>query len=306
MICTTVIPTIGRETLERAIKSALAQGLGATNHEIVIVNDSGQELSIPVELCQNNVRVITTNRSGESMSTNVGFAAALGKYVNVLHDDDSLLPGGLRALLDCAESNQAAWVAGGYELVNRNDQFTSNVIPNAYGNVFGLLMVGESFHISSLMVKREAFFHAGGCDPALDGYVDWDLECRLARIYPMYSVKYPVARIRASVVSRENPRYTQERRRELFLITREKALSEPGAASHVISSIGNDPFKRGRASRRFAASGLTAISRGRLLRATERVFDCIRIASLNIIYPDFWRGLTYRMTYDDSGIRVSG
>ena len=42
MFCTTVIPTIGRPTLNRAVTSLLEQAFTADDFEIIVVNDSGR------------------------------------------------------------------------------------------------------------------------------------------------------------------------------------------------------------------------------------------------------------------------
>jgi len=51
MLCSTVIPTINRPSLERAVKSALNQGLGPEQHEVIVVNDSGAPLPDYEWLC---------------------------------------------------------------------------------------------------------------------------------------------------------------------------------------------------------------------------------------------------------------
>ena len=47
MFISTIIPTIGRPTLARAVYSVLEQGLHHDECEVIVVNDSGGEL--PVE-----------------------------------------------------------------------------------------------------------------------------------------------------------------------------------------------------------------------------------------------------------------
>ena len=42
MQCSTVIPTIGRDSLERTVRSALDQDID--DHEVIVVNDSGHPL----------------------------------------------------------------------------------------------------------------------------------------------------------------------------------------------------------------------------------------------------------------------
>jgi len=44
MFCSTIIPTIGRATLARAVQSVLEQDFTAADYEVIIVNDSGKPL----------------------------------------------------------------------------------------------------------------------------------------------------------------------------------------------------------------------------------------------------------------------
>jgi hypothetical protein len=46
MFSSTVIPTIGRPTLDRAVRSVLDQGFSADDFEVIVVNDSGERLPL--------------------------------------------------------------------------------------------------------------------------------------------------------------------------------------------------------------------------------------------------------------------
>ena len=45
IICTTVIPTVGRSTLSRAVKSVLEQASLVEGFEVNVINDSGKLLA---------------------------------------------------------------------------------------------------------------------------------------------------------------------------------------------------------------------------------------------------------------------
>lgn len=101
--CTTIIPTIGRDTLARTVESALAHELDPETYEIIVINNSGKPLPAADWQQSPRVQIITTNQVGRAIGSNVGAALARGKYLHFLHDDDFLYPGAIKALLEAAE-----------------------------------------------------------------------------------------------------------------------------------------------------------------------------------------------------------
>ena len=98
MLCSTIIPTVNRHTLERSVKSALEQDLKPELHEILVFNNSDGPLPETDWLSSPRVKVIDSHSSLIPVS-NLGARMATGKYINFLHDDDYLLPGALNALV---------------------------------------------------------------------------------------------------------------------------------------------------------------------------------------------------------------
>ncbi|MEZ4555379.1 MAG: glycosyltransferase family 2 protein [Caldilineaceae bacterium] len=146
IVCTTVIPTINRATLERSVKSALAQ-VEADAHEILVFNSS----KAPLLRLTGSVRP----RSKSSIPTPTSMTPptrkaemAAGKYINFLHDDDYLLPGALRALMDAAEASGDVWVCGAYNLIDDDGRFMSTVRPVFRKNFFAKLVAGECLHLA--------------------------------------------------------------------------------------------------------------------------------------------------------------
>jgi glycosyltransferase involved in cell wall biosynthesis len=89
MFCSTVIPTIGRPTLSRAVCSLLDQAFTADDFEVIVVNDSGRPLPEMDWQHSAQVRVIDTNRRERSVARNTGAAIAGGRYLHFL---DYLVP----------------------------------------------------------------------------------------------------------------------------------------------------------------------------------------------------------------------
>ena len=84
-----IIPTIGRVSLQTAVKSVLDQEFSQAGVEVIVVNDSGSPLPHRSWLDLSRVRIINTNKSERSFARNSGAAVAQGKYLAFLDDDDS-------------------------------------------------------------------------------------------------------------------------------------------------------------------------------------------------------------------------
>ena len=109
MLCSTIIPTVNRPSLKRAVKSAVEQDLEPKNHEILVFNNSDKLLQDKDWLDSPKVNVINTH-SNATDALNKGAQLASGKYIHMLDDDDYLLPGALKTLLDKAMSTDCYWI----------------------------------------------------------------------------------------------------------------------------------------------------------------------------------------------------
>jgi len=74
MFCSTIIPTISRPTLARAVQSVLEQDFTAADFEVIVVNDSGKPLPADERQKSKRVHVLETNRRERSMARNIGAA----------------------------------------------------------------------------------------------------------------------------------------------------------------------------------------------------------------------------------------
>ena len=108
---TTIIPTIGRDSLTQVVESALAQVL-PVQADVIVVNDSGDDLHPAAWHADPRVRIVSSNRGGRSAARNLGAASARGGYLHFLDDDDWLIPGGLAHLVQMAQREQHLWIYG--------------------------------------------------------------------------------------------------------------------------------------------------------------------------------------------------
>lgn len=293
MFSSTIVPTVGRPTLAHAVASVLDQDV-AHDFEIVVVNDSGAPL--PPEPWQTSprVRVVATNRHERSFARNAGAAAARGRYLHFLDDDDLLLPGALEAFASLADREpSAAWLSAAWETVDNAGRRVDAFHPHLTGNIFALLVAGEGLPMQACLVRADAFFGAGGYDPApiLTGVEDRDLGRRLALTGSIAYTDVLAARIRIGEVnSTTNWLTIAEGDRH----GREKALSAPASFGRMWTSAATG-YWRGRATRAYVASGARNFRRLRLATATGRLACAASLAAWYPLTAGFWRGLTTKV-----------
>lgn len=291
MLCSTIIPTVNRPSLERAVKSALEQDLGPELHEILVFNNSDQSLPAADWLTSPQITIIDSH-SNLIDASNGGARMASGKYINFLHDDDYLLPGALKALVDLAESSGCYWVYGALNRIDDEGNFMSVNRPQIKGNVFALLVGGECLHFAASLINREAFLRVGGLDPQIPAPVDLDLQCQIALLSDFEGTDQIVATVRlpgGKGSTADLSRLKQEHHR-----LREKALDSPGALSRMRDSVRGDVVLRGRACRAYLFSAVLNLLAGNFVVVGSRLAPMLRLAALYPLLPDFWRGLSFR------------
>lgn len=290
MKCSTVIPTIGRDTLCRSIQSALEQDLA--DCEVIVVNDSGAPLNLGLYADCDRVKVIDTNRSGLCFACNAGVAAARGEYIKFLHDDDYLHGGALRALVDEAEATHCRWILGSARIVDENGKSIYDLDSSPVGgNILGELLVGESTHMSYCLIHRETFLEVGGFDPQMRLYEDRDLCWRIALRHDVGSVKDVVACVRAS--GAPGSAYSFAQIATYHRMIRERILNEAEAQPRLRASVQGRAIIRGRACRQGLFSAIINL-RACPLTALDRLLWTLRVASWHVVEPQFWRGLFYK------------
>ncbi len=79
MFTTTIIPTIGRESLAQSVQSILEQDFSEEDFEVVVVNDSGKPLSYAPWQESKRVRIINMQRRERYFARNAGASIAKGR-----------------------------------------------------------------------------------------------------------------------------------------------------------------------------------------------------------------------------------
>lgn len=287
MFCSTVVPTIGRPSLSRAVYSVLDQKFAADDFEVIVVNDSGQPLPHMDWQRSDRVRVIDTNRRERSVARNAGAATARGRYLHFLDDDDVLLPGALKSFWALAQVSDAAWLYGGYESVDNDGNLVEQFHPDVGGNIFALLVAGEAIPFQASLLKAGLFFDAGAFDPQVIGVEDRDLGRRIALCGTVAGMSTLVARIRVGEQGSTTDWSTLAERDRWG---REKALSDRGAFARLQASA-NSSYLRGRVSRACLASMVWNLQHRRLFTAASRAVSGMKLAARHMLSASFWRGL---------------
>jgi glycosyltransferase involved in cell wall biosynthesis len=287
MFCSTIIPTIGRPTLARAVRSALDQQLDGDDFEVIVVNDSAQPLPIEDWQSSPRVRVAETCRRERSVARNTGAAMARGRYFHFLDDDDWLLPGAHQAIAALARGTQAIWLFGAYQAVDNQGALIREFRPDLQGNVFAWLVAGEAIPFQASWLEAKSFFAAGGFDPQITGPEDRDLGRRLALAGDVARTDAAVARIR---VGEQGSTTVWSGLAALDRYGREKALRETGAFSRLRASA-RTGYWRGRVARAYLASTTWNLRRRRGFTALSRAASGLAIAGWHTLTPGFWHGL---------------
>lgn len=290
VFCSTIIPTINRPTLPRAVYSVLNQEFDAADFEVIVVNDSGQPLPDADWQHSKRVRVINTNRRERSVARNTGAAIARGTYLHFLDDDDMLLPGALMAFWRLAEkSDSAVWLYGSWQTVDNQGKVVNEFHPNLNGNIFALLVSGEGLPLQASLVRAKQFFVAGAFDPipVLTGVEDRDVGRRLALLGEIAYTPMIVAQVR---IGEQGSSTNWATIADGDRWGREKALQVPGAFSRLRASA-NSSYWRGRVSRAYLASMVWNFKRKNFLIAISRVLASLAMANRHVLTPDFWQGL---------------
>ncbi|MFN3980311.1 MAG: glycosyltransferase family A protein [Caldilinea sp.] len=295
MFCSTIIPTIGRETLAVAVSSVLTQEGVFGDSEVIVVNDSGRSLPSAEWQQSPKVRILDTCRRERCVARNSGAAIARGKYLHFLDDDDILLPGALSALWQLSEQNQdATWLYGSYQTVDNNGALVSIWHPRLTGHIFPQLVAGESIPFQASLLLSSHFFAVGMFDPhpAILGVEDRDVGRRMAfsgRVAYQPSV---VAQIR---IGEQNSTTNWSTIAESDRWGREKALRLEGATTQLRRSA-KSAYWRGRVFQAILASARWNLSRRAGFTAASRVVAALPFAGNAAFSRDFWSGVMRRDT----------
>ena len=292
MFCSTIIPTIGRPSLNRAVESVLSQGfVNEDCFEVIVVNDSGKELPDAEWQRSERVTIIETFRRERSIARNVGASVSRGKYLHFLDDDDWMAPNALLSFWNLAGVRSAGWLYGTSQLVDRQHTPLIQLKHGLSGNVFLPTMAGEWIPLQASLIRSDVFFEVGGFNPLLVGPEDIDL---LRRVALHDNIAETPALVAYVVMGKMGSTTDYNTHPLASRWAREKILDAPDAFYRLQdkATIGN---WRGRFSRIYLTSTIWNLRNKRMLMAISRAFCSIRTlltARSSLLSISFWDALT--------------
>jgi glycosyltransferase involved in cell wall biosynthesis len=180
-----IIPTRDRWTrLRRTLESALSQV--DVNVEVMVVDDGSTD-ETPARMPRigrPNVRYLRNEWPlGQAAARNRGIAAAHGKWLAFLDDDDLWAPWKLRRQVDVARAKAASFVYASAVVID--DEFRPLALYEAPASedLKSLLVRGNALPAgaSNVLARAQLVRDIGGFDDHLSQLADWDLWIRLAR-----------------------------------------------------------------------------------------------------------------------------
>lgn len=286
----TIIPTIGRPELSRAVESVLNQDFDKDLLEVIVVNDSTAPLPEADWRKSEQVTVIQTWGRERSVARNTGASIARGRYLHFLDDDDWLAPDAMQHFWELSQTVEAGWLYGITQLVDRENHPLIRLQHGLGGNCFTQVMAGEWMPLQASLIEAATFFKLGGFNPLIAGPEDIDLLRRVACTADLAETSNLVA----YVVRGESGSTTDyQKHPELSRWAREGILEMPGAFRRMRLSA-PDATLHGRIVRVYLTSLIWNIRQRRVFTAIERGIVGIAgffIAGSDIFSADFWNAI---------------
>ena len=291
IFCSTIIPTVGRDSLKHSVESVLSQNLSQAQCEVIVVNDSGKDLPYASWQAAEQVAIIDTNQRERSVARNTGATLARGCYLHFLDDDDWLASGALQHLWNLSQASQAAWLYGITQLVDREHKPSLRLQHGLKGNCFVQVMAGEWIPLQASLIEAKTFFAVGGFNPLLSGPEDIDLLRRIALVGEVAETPNLVAYL---VRGEEGSTTDYRRHPQARRWAREIILNSPGVFDRLRASA-HTPAWQGRIARIFLTSLFWNIQHRRPLTALSRLlFGLVSIVSAApaCFTSEYWRAVS--------------
>jgi GT2 family glycosyltransferase len=224
--------------------------------ETVLINDGGPIPSALLEPAPGlGITVVVPPRpGGRSRALNAGLAAARGRYVTYLDDDDLYLPDHLEKLvrfLDGSDEYGAAYTSVRQieQVLGEDGRYRDGRELTVYGRPFDAarLLYKNDIPLLALSHRRALAEEAGGFDETFDQFEDWDFLIRLSAltrfhhlpaVTAVYRVRSDASNVTAAVPWRSHD--AQAARQRLF--EKHAARRSPATEMALVDSLEHDAY----------------------------------------------------------------
>jgi glycosyltransferase involved in cell wall biosynthesis len=191
----------GQDFVREAVESVLAQTL--RDLELLIIDDASTDSTpeILASLTDPRVRILTNSVNlGLTRSLNIGLREARGEFIARLDHDDAAAPDRLGKQLAFLREHPDC-VAVGCRLELRGEEEKSRLSLCCVDNlsIRWKLLFDTALPHPTLTMRASAVKAVGGYDEYFPCTMDYDLECRLARVGKLHNLPEPL------VLYREHP-----------------------------------------------------------------------------------------------------
>jgi glycosyltransferase involved in cell wall biosynthesis len=182
-----IVPCFNQaEFLGEALESIFAQTY--PHYEVIVVDDGSTDGTARVAESFERVRCLRQRNRGLAAARNAGFKASTGGYVVFLDSDDRLLPDALETGVVCLDANpECAFSYGHVKLIATDGSPLPT--PHQAGieddHYLSLLRRNYIWTTGAVMYRRTAFESVGGFNTLVSASADFDLNARIARVFPI-------------------------------------------------------------------------------------------------------------------------
>jgi glycosyltransferase involved in cell wall biosynthesis len=180
-VVSVILPVFNGEVfIQAAIESVFAQTF--KNFELIVVDDGSTDATMAILECYGDrLEIIRQQNAGHASARNAAARKANGIWIAMIDADDVWHPEKLQQQLDLTTLADVVYTgAHNFEDAVRVDDatFLNGQCPS--GDVFDHLMLDNFITHSSILMRRDKFFAAGGYDETLRTTCDWDLWLRMS------------------------------------------------------------------------------------------------------------------------------
>lgn len=191
---TFIIPAYNAEqTIERTLRSLADQT--CPGWQAIVVDDGSTDATREIAALwaarDARFRVLPQDHKGVSAARNLGVSAASSEYLTFLDADDTVHPQYVRRMLRAIRSvpGVEAVCCGSYRLSVSGRTIERSAAPRLDMDPAGLCRRHPPAPLHALMVRRRRVLEAGGFDPTLHAFEDWDLWLHLVRLGVRFAVE---------------------------------------------------------------------------------------------------------------------